>query len=418
MRIKKIFYILIILFLLPALPIVAQDLEHERAVASGVEGNLKEKIFYWMSVVEKDNGIRTAFQKNQTLINLRNSKRGEIEKALANGGDIENLASALAFNSEQISISKNALMEVFDTDGNFNQFIATKIRPAGAYILSHQLSNRNLMIEAWEKQVQGMDNIINAYLLGKNLLYRDSDSAVFDIKSHEYLDKIKNIIKKEIEKEEGLFFDFTLNSCLEILKLNKWYNAVRFEPLEKINQKAYDKIKTTNWKKYPYSSILVFGDAPDNLYQPISEGNMKKCREAVDRYKENNAPFIIVSGGYVHPFQTSFCEAIEMKKYIVNQLGVSDDAVIVEPYARHTTTNIRNTNRIISKAGIPEKMQVLGTSAKKHIEYIASKRFEERCKKELGYVPFKRLRKISDLQIEFFPSDLSLQINTLDPLDP
>src|SRR5665647_1789454 len=92
-----------------------------------------------------------------------------------------------------------------------------------------------------------------------------------------------------------------------------------------------------------------------------------------ENYKKGLAPFIVVSGGFVHPFQTSYCEAFELKQYLIDQLGIPDSVIIMEPHARHTTTNIRNTNRIIYRHYIPADKQILCTSTSGQIDYIYGK---------------------------------------------
>lgn len=52
-------------------------------------------------------------------------------------------------------------------------------------------------------------------------------------------------------------------------------------------------------------------------------------------------------GGHVHSFHTPVCEAVEIKKYLVEHLGVPNAAVSIESHTRHTTTNLHNTARLL-----------------------------------------------------------------------
>lgn len=151
---------------------------------------------------------------------------------------------------------------------------------------------------------------------------------------------------------------------------------------------------------------------------PISPANKERCAMGAVLFREKKAPFIIVSGGYVHPFRTKYCEAQEMKIYLTDSLHIPEDAIMMEPHARHTTTNVRNANRIIYNQHIPASMPVLGVTSKSHIDYIVAKRFKSGCMKEMGYLPFEELKRISETEVEFYPSMLSLQINAVTPLDP
>jgi hypothetical protein len=139
---------------------------------------------------------------------------------------------------------------------------------------------------------------------------------------------------------------------------------------------------------------------------------------AADRYKRGLAPFIIVSGGFCHPFHTPFCEAIAMKKYLVNQCGIPTAAVIIEPYARHTTTNFRNAGRLIIRYGMPVKLVYLCVTTKDQADYIADPYFERRCLRELGYLPYRDLKRLSDHEIVFQPEMNCLHMDPYDPLDP
>ena len=80
---------------------------------------------------------------------------------------------------------------------------------------------------------------------------------------------------------------------------------------------------------------------------------LKLCRLAALQYAKGVAPFIVTSGGKVHPYKTKFCEATEMKRYLVEKLHIPANAIIVDPHARHTTTNMRNAARLIYRYGIP-----------------------------------------------------------------
>jgi hypothetical protein len=67
--------------------------------------------------------------------------------------------------------------------------------------------------------------------------------------------------------------------------------------------------------------------------------------------------------------QTPFNEAIEMKKYVMEKFKIPEKSILVEPYARHTTTNFRNTARLVFRYGIPADLKALVTSSEDHIAY-------------------------------------------------
>jgi hypothetical protein len=120
----------------------------------------------------------------------------------------------------------------------------------------------------------------------------------------------------------------------------------------------------------------------------------------------------------VHPNQTPYSEAIEMKNALVADLGVPAEAVIVDPHARHTTTNLRNAARLMYRYGIPFGAKALITTDSYQSTYIEGDAFAKRCGEELGYQPVTVLRRLSAFDLEFTPRLESLRIDSMDPLDP
>ena len=145
---------------------------------------------------------------------------------------------------------------------------------------------------------------------------------------------------------------------------------------------------------------------------------ISRLRIAADRFKKGEAPLFIVSGGYVKPFQTIYCEGMEMKKYLMAHFQVPEHCIILEPYARHTTTNIRNAARLMVRYRIPLLQPALIITDWYQSNTIQSERFRQRCLDELRYLPFVTLTKRSPVDTEFTPSSQSLHVDALDPLDP
>src|SRR5262249_52449982 len=143
-----------------------------------------------------------------------------------------------------------------------------------------------------------------------------------------------------------------------------------------------------------------------------------RLRIAARRYHEGKAPFLIVSGGYVHPNQTPWSEAVEMKKALIAEFNVPADAILIDPHARHTTTNMRNAARQMYRYGIPFDKKALVSTDEYQSAYIESAVFADRCRKELGYLPYSISSRTSLHDLEFVPSIESLHIDPRDPLDP
>ena len=48
-------------------------------------------------------------------------------------------------------------------------------------------------------------------------------------------------------------------------------------------------------------------------------------------FRQKKAPFILVSGGNVHPNLTPYNEALEMKMALMREFGVPENAILVDP---------------------------------------------------------------------------------------
>ncbi len=160
------------------------------------------------------------------------------------------------------------------------------------------------------------------------------------------------------------------------------------------------------------------GEGPEEHDMHLTPGGKLRLMIAVKRFREGKAPFLLVSGGYVHPKQTPYCEAYEMKKSLMQDFGIPENAIIIDPHARHTTTNLRNAVRLIYRYGLPfEKVALISTDTDQS-GYIESKEFQERCQKIFGYQPCLLLRRSSPFDLEFRPKIESLYADPIDPLDP
>ncbi|MGY0407798.1 MAG: YdcF family protein [Polaribacter sp.] len=177
-------------------------------------------------------------------------------------------------------------------------------------------------------------------------------------------------------------------------------------------------IKKVNFNDFPYASILILGNGPENYRDRLSALGKLNLRIGALQYQAKKAPFIIVSEGHAHPFRTPSCEAIEMKKELMQVYHIPQENIIIEPYARHTTTNLRNTSRLMIKYQMPLKKKSLMITNNFHSKDITTKKFSERCLIELGYQPATLFKRLSKTVVEFTPNTLSLQQQPNDPLDP
>ena len=139
---------------------------------------------------------------------------------------------------------------------------------------------------------------------------------------------------------------------------------------------------------------------------------------AVDAFRKGQAPFILVSGGAVHPAQTRYVEAEEMRRALISRFGIPERNIIMEPYARHTTTNLRNASRLLSTMNAPREQPALIVTDQDQSAYIESQTFAQRNLKELGCAPGVLDARISVFAMPFHPDARCNVTDPRDPLDP
>lgn len=320
---------------------------------------------------------------------------------------------------EDIQSVGSELQAVCVNNPDMRRFLFRHMRASGYWIRYSGESDTALIRKAWEAAAEAENRVIRNYTTNKGFRYAAIDSASFSPSGEEGREMLMETGMMVWRRKDHLtlFFQPALEMALGILFINDRDEAARFEPLDSTNRLAYRRIATVHWNAYPYSIILLPGEGPENS-QPISAIGKLRCLLGAEEYKWHKAPFIVVSGGYVHPFQTPYCEAAEMKAYLVGTLGIPEDAVILEPHARHTTTNIRNANRLLFRKGIPVDKRVLCTSTSGQIGYILNPVFALRCKFEMGYVPYRGMQRIDPFNLSYLPDRASLQLDATDPLDP
>ena len=365
---------------------------------------VQDKNFYALSLLERSSAVAADAELNAIL----RAKRDALHKATTTCAlDSNCFAAAMKFSDAEIAQIAAALRRLRLDDA--------ALRASGTEILHPTIA------AAWTDAANGINNIIDVYGTGKAPRYPQIDSVSFDVKSQAY-GQLVHTVAEDLDEQQSdlkLFFQPSLRFALYLLDVNHRDEAGRFEPLQRgENAAALGRLRTVRWKDYPYSSIIVPGYGPDLAGWSFAPEGKLRCEIAARRLRERKAPVIIVSGGYVHPNQTRYCEAMEMKKSLISDFGVPASAIIIEPQARHTTTNLRNAARLLYRYGIPFARAALVTTDSFQSAYIESDGFAKRCEQELGYQPGKILRRVSAFDLELAPRIESLQINPMDPLDP
>lgn len=165
--------------------------------------------------------------------------------------------------------------------------------------------------------------------------------------------------------------------------------------------------------------IIVPGFTPVDAKKPvqITDATIKRLQLAAQVAGEVRAIGLLVTGGNVHPDDTPYNEAWEMRRHLRDSLKVPFP-VILDPYARHSTTNLRNAGRFLVTRDIQRAIVVTdgGQGFYFGAQWIST--FAIRCKEELGYVVgslqplglgFKRIN------FKPFPEVMRLGADPLDP---
>lgn len=380
---------------------------------------VKAKNFYLLTLFEQNSAAKKMLTADPQFRQLAQAKYNAVQSSLAECKDASCLSERQKFTQEEIQQVSNRLKTLYQPGNALGNLVKMHLVPSGMYIRYNNEQPVNYLIKAWEQDADYVNYIIGVYAEGNKPNYPQVDSISFNVKSKGYVNLMYDCATEVAEsaKTDLLFFTPSLNAALLYLEINERSNAGFYEPMATtVNKLAVNRVSKIKWASYPYSHILVPGAGPDNLTTPLSGEGMLRCRSAARQYFAGKAPFVIVSGGSVHPYKTKYNEAAEMKKYMIRMLHVPESAVIIEPHARHTTTNIRNDVRLIFRYGMPMDKPGLIVTDKSQNDGITN--MNKRCLKELGYVPYKLGKRLSETALEFYPVITSLQIDADEPMDP
>lgn len=376
---------------------------------------VQDKNFYLLSLFERDRKVRKLLSENKALQRLFKDKRQNLGMA-ADCNDVACFDHLLRFSGPEMMTVANEF-EALEQEPAFKRLLKD-MRRSGAFIKYSDQPDALMLAAAWRDAANGMNRLLTVYCLGNDPTYKDIDRVSFDVSKTEYPKLLKTKLAEIKLSKDALFFEPTLGFTLKLLEVNRRDEAGRYEPLEAGENKAgVQNLKRIKWSAYPYSFILVLGSGPDDSAR-LSKIGAKRSDLAAQLFQQHKAPLIIVSGGHVHPMQTPYCEAIEMKKYLMEKYKIPERSILVDPYARHTTTNFRDAARLVFRYGIPAERKALVTSSEDHITYTASEAFRTRNLKELGYFPAEFVTQIAPGVAEFKPSVMSLFFDANDPLDP
>lgn len=290
-----------------------------------------------------------------------------------------------------------------------------QIRTMSTSLASHAPSG------AVERELRGLNAILAVYGRGEPPRYPAIDGPIGAAGSERLAqDVLVALQMSQVDHDAGYTaLDPSIALAIALLDVNDRLDAIHFEPINAgLNAAAFARAPRLNWKQHPYTAIIVLGQGPDEVSTPLSAASKLRLKAAARYFAQAQAPYIIVSGGAVHPRDTHSVEAEQMRKALIERFGIPEEALILEPYARHTTTNLRNAARLLAALHAPAGQAALVVSSPSHIDTLASPRFEERNRDELGYQPGRVGTRVSAYAINFVPAPESLRVDPADPRDP
>ncbi|MCA4793701.1 YdcF family protein [Myroides odoratimimus] len=384
---------------------------------------LRNSNFYFLDQLSKQPSLVKLLNDNKTFTEIKHNRLDLISK-LVNSETFpksEELVHSYIFTDDQIKSISDELVALNNKEKKVETFFE-ELKQSKKYINYNEMNQKDFISNVVKLNFSGLNHTLKVYGLGEKPFYPNIDSVSYDKNSRYFKSAIlfwAKHLANESDYSKASFFEPMLDYGLYLMYMNHRDEGIRYEPLVALyNKRAIEYAKRIDFKKYEYNALIVLGDGPENYRDPLGALGKLNLKLAVEQYRQGKAPFIIVSGGHVHPNRTETCEAIEMKKELIGLYNIPEEVIIVEPYARHTTTNLRNATRLMIEYGFDIKQKSMIVSYELHTKSIADKKFLERFMRELGYLPGKIVKQKKGELLDFYPSELLLQINPLEPLDP
>jgi hypothetical protein len=382
---------------------------------------VQDKTFFLFSLMERPQW-RDHWAQDATLSAIGSRQRNRLEAAVKECGEkAACYVAAVRWSPADIEAARAAIAAHCRQAGAQCAALAHALRDSGTMIRFHDADDGAMLAAAWAYAMQGVDRLLSVYGDGVAPQYKDIDAMRADPASRGFGRLARTVAVAELESplQHRLFFADAAGFSLQLLALDGRDEAGRHEPLDQgENRAAVMHSRRVRWADYPYTAIVVPGNGPERAGEALAPEGRMRLVLAVNRYRAGLAPFILVSGGYVHPARTPYSEAIEMKRVLLAEFGVPEQDIIIEPHARHTTTNLRNASRLMVRYGFPLDRPGLVVSDEWQAAYIASEGLDARTLRETGVMPYHDKRVRSALEVEFTPSLQALQVGLDDPLDP
>lgn len=391
--------------------------------ASISHSKVQDQNFYLFTAIQNAPELIASLEHHDKLNAFYKNKKELISARLKSEQmNTKSLIDAYKFSDNDIKDIASILSKEATSNDALNLLITENLRPSGKYENFKSLKNPEYISAAWQLCAKAINQSLSVYGLGEKGRYHTIDSVSYNVKEKDYKGALfmwSDMLMHKKEAPTQLFFQPALDYTLALLYMNHRDESARYEPLiTGENEKTIAAITQINFDEFPYSNILILGNGPENNKDILTALGKLNLQLGVIEYQKKNAPIIIVSGGHAHPFRAPFAEAIEMKKELINRYHIPENRILIDPYARHTTTNLRNASRLIINSEIPLEKLGLVVTNNGHSDYVGDASFIKRCEKELGYIPAFILERTNSTTVEYQPRIESLHQNPLDPLDP
>lgn len=366
-------------------------------------------------------GWATALRADPALARLAAQRADRVRSASACTPRPTCLADAWEWTPADIATVDSALRQIAAQPDRIKVLVSQHMRPSGRFARHDALADPALIAAAWAETAAGMNQMIAVYAKGMPPRYPLIDSMIFEAKDQRFaavLDAHGRVTAAG-ERPDDLFFDPAARYAIGLLRMNERTEAAAFRPmLKSANAAAAALVASTRWADYRYPALLVFGHGPEDAQSRTGVMGHIRMARAADLFAAGLAPFIVVSGGNVHPNRTPFNEAVEMKRILIEQFQIPADRILIEPHARHTTTNLRNCARLLFAAGFPTDHPSLIVTDPMTAMYIGSEILIARTLQETGVSSGRVVAADTDFAFEFLPSRQAFHVDPRDPLDP
>jgi hypothetical protein len=299
--------------------------------------------------------------------------------------------------------------------------VTQAMRRSGRFARHDALGDADFLSAAWRDAAAAVNRTVAVYARGEPPRYPKIDAIIFDPALPEFASVLQahGVATAAMARATDLFFDPSQRYATGLLQMNERIEAGSFRPLlDGENAATARAIVATDWAGKEHTALVVFGHGPEDAQSRTGVMGHIRLAIAADLYRRGLAPFLIVSGGNVHPNRTPFNEAVEMKRLLVTQYDISADRILIEPHARHTTTNLRDCARLLLAAGFPTSLPALVVSDHQTIQYIGSETLARRNVAEMGIQPGRLSPGPNRFTLRFVPDPASFHTEAADPLDP